>query len=262
MGCCQSAGVCLEPIVPCCCSCMTGCHDGVVWRSESAFDMGLVALTIDDSPRMDMTLDEVDKIMLILHEHDQAKATFFFIWTILDIFLKNNPIVARYFLDKIRTEGHEVGVHFDGRWGCTKPTAEFTQEAETMINRLNRDFRIELKYARPPGGFATHKTVSALEKLKLTTVIGTAYPFDVDLCRCLSAKRLGTCAAAMGHTGGRIVILHDRKDLIPKLKAYLNRAVRQDGLEVVTLKTMLDNIRNRPRYASHKTAVAMPALHF
>lgn len=190
-----------------------------------------------------MSDDEIIELMNLLQAHN-ARATFFFIWTEMHKLYLLRPSTLGLFIEKIKKDGHEIGVHFDGRWGCTKPAQEFVDEADKMQKFLYRHFQIKPKYVRPPGGFATYRTIAALKHLNLTTVIGTAYPFDVDLCPCLGARRLGECAASMSRGGGRIAILHDRVDVYPKVKAFLEKAVDQDEMHVVTLDTLLEGIRD------------------
>lgn len=102
-----------------------------------------------------------------------------------------------------------------------------------MKHWLKRSYDIDVKYARPPGGFARSETITALEtELGLTTVIGTAYPLDADMCKC--------------RNGGRIVILHDTANLVAKVEGFLTQAVDEDQLRVVTLDHLLEDIRDRP----------------
>lgn len=116
-----------------------------------------------------------------------------------------------------------------------------------MKHWLKRSYDIDVKYARPPGGFARSETITALEtELGLTTVIGTAYPLDADMCKCRNPHKLGTCAATMARGGGRIVILHDTANLVAKVEGFLTQAVDEDQLRVVTLVHLLEDIRDRP----------------
>ena len=244
---------CLEPCVPCLCGCMTN-HDGrVVWRGESG--RRVLALTIDDVPRRGMTIAELHALLVLLEAHD-AHATFFVIWEgAAERFAGDIAKMVAMLVGK----GHEIGIHFDGRWGCTMSDAQIRQETSAAMLALKRIADVRPRYARMPGGFSRHSIVTRLEhEFQLRVVNGTAYPFDVDLCQCLSAKRLGRCAANLGRGGGRIAILHDRTDLHEKVEAFLAQAKR-NRYRVVRLDALLDDIEVDDAAASRRL---MPALLF
>jgi len=237
MGACEScARVCVEPIAPCLLGgCVTGCDGRVRWRGEPGD--GRIALTIDDVPRRGSTQVDVNRLLVKLAAADGAKATFFVIWSEGKHF--DGDVVTM--VETLSREGHEIGVHFDGRWGCLADNKRLGQEALEAVNALQRITGSAPRYARLPGGFSRPSTVSMLAELHLTVVNGTAYPFDVDLCACLGPRALGRAAANLGRDGGRIAILHDRADLIPKIEAFLEHAKRND-CQVVSLDTLLDEI--------------------
>ena len=234
---------CLEPCAPCLCGCMTGCDGRVVWRGEAQRRGRLVALTIDDVPRKGTTVAGLRALLALLDARD-ARATFFVIWNAA----KRVPAASLVAMLKlIHEKGHEIGVHFDGRWGCTVSDAAIFRETTEMLHTLQNVCGVKPKYARMPGGFSRQSTVTLLEQnFDLTVVNGTAYPFDVDLCMWRSAKRLGRCAADLGRGGGRIAILHDRDDLQEKVEAFLDRAT-DHGCRVVRLATLLDEVHPEGR---------------
>ena len=242
--------MCIEPIVPCLCSWMTNCDRRVVWRSEE--DHRQVALTIDDVPRRGTNLRDLANLLITLEAADSAKATFFLIWSETTHFKGDRVRLV----EMLRDNDHEIGIHFDGRWGCVVSDAEICRQTVEALHALQRLCGVVPRYARMPGGFSRRSTVTKLEGLGLTVVNGTAYPFDVDLCQRLTPAVLGRCAANLAWRGGRIAILHDRDNLIPKVEAFLEQA-KANRCRVVRLDALLDDIgpdRIRP--------MPMPMLSF
>jgi len=220
------------------------CDQRVVWRASEPNmwpHRGQVALTIDDVPRKGTTRDDVLKIMQLLFEH-RAKATFFVIFEQL---AEVPSDVRRVFMDHVRCHGHEIGLHFSGRWGFAMPVAKLRAAAVEAQSMIQRCYGLRLRYARMPGGFSSPAQVTALEALGLTVANGTAYPFDADLCQCLPARFLGRCAARLSARGGRIAILHDSSKLVSEgseLASFLHTARNGHGLAVVTLEELLERI--------------------
>ena len=241
-GCPAECGACLEPAVPCLFGWMTCCWDGrVVWRASEAQrwpHRGQVALTIDDVPRKGTTVDDVQRLMTLLASH-VATATFF---VMFDQFVAAPENVRRAFLTYVKGYGHELGLHFKGRWGHTMATEELLQRATEARHLVEQCYGMRLRYARMPGGFSRPEQVTALESLGLTVVNGTGYPFDVDLCACLPARALGRCAARLTARGGRIAILHDTHKLYHEVEAFLRAARDQNGHTVVALEELLERI--------------------
>ena len=241
-GCAAECGACLEPAAPCLFGWMTCCWDGrVVWRASEAQrwpHRGQVALTIDDVPRASTTAADVQALMALLASHNSS-ATFF---VIFDQFVAAPENVRRVFMDHVRAHGHEVGLHFEGRWGHAMHVDELRQRAVEAQHLVEHRYGLKLRYARMPGGFSRPEQVTVLEQLGLTVVNGTGYPFDVDLCACLSARALGRCAARLTAQGGRIAILHDADKLYGEVEAFLRAARNQNGHAVVTLEELLERI--------------------
>lgn len=78
---------------------MTACHGSVVWRSDVDAGTKLVALTIDDSPRLKMNEDDVLELILLLKRYN-ARVTFFVIWT---AFKKSRTRTVDFFMNKIKS---------------------------------------------------------------------------------------------------------------------------------------------------------------
>ena len=174
--------------------------------------------------------------MTLLKQHN-ATATFFFVWRGARSRAAADPCAIIQLLCR---HGHEVGVHFSGRWGCCMSDSELCSQVIEAVLNLERITGVRPRYVRMPGGFSRRSSVDRLRSLRLTVVNGTAYPFDVDLCASLDAATLGRAAADLGARGGRIAILHDRENLIPKVKAFLEQADCR-RLQVVRLDALLDD---------------------
>lgn len=261
----EGVGACVEPAVPCLFGWMTCCWDSrVVWRSGEA--TRLVALTIDDVPRAGTTVRDVYQLMDLL-KRANAHATFF---VIFKQFHEASPEVQRVFMQKINEGGHEVGLHFKGRWGHTMDVEEVSKGACEAMHLVQRGYNMRIRHARMPGGFSTPAQVTALERLGLKVVNGTGYPFDVDLCACLSALALGRCAARLVEGGGRIAILHDTDRLQASVEAFLDARREYEGVTntVVTLDELLERIAvaewQRPRrcqaFHAHWEPCPLPVL--
>lgn len=136
----------------------------------------------------------------------------------------------------ILENGHEIGLHFAGRCFC-ESVITLERDAREAMQRMDRCGQC-LRYVRMPGGFSRCDQVSCLNRLGLTVVNGTAYPFDADLCARLDRTALGICAAHMGAAGGRISILHDGDQLLDAVTAF-SKAAQNRGLDVVTLRKLL-----------------------
>ena len=233
MAVCPTGGQLCEPCVPCLCSCLVCCHPGVRWRVAGASG---TALTIDDFPSKHMRAEDFWALLAMLEKANGGKgvrATFFVIWSrVVDRPEHQQQLIA------MRNNGHEIAVHYEGRWGWARTAESYLSESDDFMAfcELNG---IELRFVRPPGGFATRAFVDRhfASRMKLITVIGTAYPFDADLCECMPPAWIGRCAAGLSLGGGRIVILHAGKRLHEKVACFLRHAVAQN---VGTLSDVVD----------------------
>lgn len=234
MTACPTCGRSCEPWVPLCCSCLVRCHPGVRWRASGSTK---TALTIDDFPSANMDTGEFALLRTMLqsaNNGDGVCVTFFVIWDKV----KTDPDLYYKQITELVRDGHEIAVHYKGRWGWSRPTESYLAELvefEQFCSRQN----IPLRFVRPPGGFATHSFVDRHFKAhSLITVIGTAYPFDADLCRCMSPAWIGKCASTLSAGGGRIVILHAGATLRDKLCAFLKHS---KGQKIDTLARTIDD---------------------
>lgn len=232
----------LSPLAPCLCGWMTCFDSRVVWDAD---DVGfgdthdLVALSIDDVPRKGTTVQDVHAIMALLKEYD-ARVTFFAFFDQLNV-PDTDPKapMVREFIRAVKENGHELGIHFPGRWGNQMSLTELEFKVQQSRGLGLKRFFMDIKFLRMPGGFSTPAQVTLIEKYGLTVVNGTAYPGDADVCQCLSALALGRCAARLANSDGRIAILHDDRRLLAKVHAFLEQLSAQ-GKRAVTLRELLE----------------------
>lgn len=217
MGCVLS---CLEPCAPCLFGCFVGCTP-ITWRVPPLDREGrrTVCLTIDDFPSKSLTVEAFKELLVVLDEHD-ALVTFF---VILDN-VKAHPYGEEMLRILCAYTEHELGCHWKGRWGCCMPTHEFVRSA-FEFKGIQRRYGTHIRFCRPPGGFATSRTVVALnQQAGLKMVLGTAYPGDADICASRSPRWIGEMASNMAKNGGRIVILHCDGSIVAKVKHFLENA--------------------------------------
>jgi len=232
-----------EPLFPCLCGWMSCCDSRVVWRADDDNDGAVsdaVALTIDDVPRKGMKVSDVLELMLLLRQR-RARVTFFVFFDRLNPKPDDPPemhMMVNTFIDQVKIDGHEIGLHFPGRWGSQMSTLELKWRVEKSLQIARRRYNLPIRHLRMPGGFSTPAQVSLLETYGLVVVNGTAYSGDADVCQCLSAAALGRFAARLARRDGRIAILHDDKRLIAKLASFL-RHLQSHGQHSVTLFELL-----------------------
>ena len=232
----------LSPLAPCLCGWMTCCDSRVRWdaqgddTAQNAESQNAVALTIDDVPRKNTKITDVLELMLLLRQR-RAHATFFVFFDQLNP-KSSDPVefhlLVNTFVSEVKSGGHEVGLHFPGRWVHQMSLPELLWRTVQSLEIAQRRFNLPIRYVRMPGGFSTPAQVTLLESYGLKVVNGTAYPGDADVCQCLSATVLGRCAARLANSDGRIAILHDDKRLIAKLASFLAQ-LRAQGKHAVTL---------------------------
>lgn len=241
-----------EPVFPCLFGWMSCCDSRVVWRADDDEDASdAIALTIDDVPRKGLKVSDVLELMLLLRQR-RARVTFFVFFDRLNPKPDDPPevhLMMNTFIDQVKIDGHEIGLHFPGRWGSQMSTLELKWRVEKSLQIARRRYNLPIRHVRMPGGFSTPAQVSLLETHGLTVVNGTAYSGDADVCQCLSAAALGRFAARLARRNGRIAILHDDKRLIGKLASFL-RHLQANGQHSVTLSELLG-----PKRVSAETLV-------
>jgi peptidoglycan/xylan/chitin deacetylase (PgdA/CDA1 family) len=253
----------LAPLAPCLCGWMTCCDSRVVWHADAKDELpNAVALTIDDVPRKGTKVADVLQLMLMLRQR-RVRVTFFV------LFERFNPsssdpiedhLLVNTFVSEVKSGGHEVGLHFSGRWGCQMSLSELQWRTEQSLQVAKRRFNLPVRYVRMPGGFSTPAQVSLLQRYGLAVVNGTAYPGDADVCQCLSAIALGRCAARLANSDGRIAILHDDKRLIAKLASFL-ATLQAQGRHSATLSDLFGHSRITAVTLSGTTNAALSPLY-
>ena len=241
----------LEPCVPCCCGWLVQCDPRVHWRVSGTRK---TVLTIDDFPSSEMDRRDFEDLLDVLRSGNGGlgvHATFFVIWSRV----KENKDLYFPQLERLLRDGHELGVHYAGRWGWSRDVDSYIEECGEFQHYCLTNKYPSLRFVRPPGGFATQSFVAAhFDSESLITVIGTAYPFDADLCECMPSSWIGRCAASLSVGGGRIVILHVGKTLVEKLRSFLSHA---KGRDVDSLTNAFDDAEG-----IDQTAAMLPArLH-
>lgn len=233
----------LSPLAPCLCGWMTCCDSRVLWHAHGddgdADIPNAVALTIDDVPRIGMKASNVRELMALLVQY-RARATFFVFFDRLNPSANdyNYNLMVNTFVREVKAGGHEVALHFPGRWGQQMSLEELRWRTEQSLQIARQRFGLRVRYVRMPGGFSTPAQVTLLKSYGLAVVNGTAYPGDADVCSCLSAMALGRCAARLADGDGRIAIVHDDKRLIAKLASFL-RHLKAQGRRAMTLADVL-----------------------
>ena len=223
----QGMSACV-PCVPCCCGWLTCYHSDVLWRVSHS--RRGVALTIDDFPSKSLSKDAFMLLLAMLEDHGVC-ASFFVIWSRV----KDSHTMKRMVLEMHR-RGHEIALHYQGRWGWCLSEREYVPLAQSMLSFCDRN-SIPVRFVRPPGGFATRSFIDNHAVLGLTTVIGTAYPGDADVCACMPSRWIGKCAARLASGApGRIVILHVNSKLVAKVQAFLDANKR----DLCTLAKLMD----------------------
>lgn len=263
---CASFGAVLEPFYPCFGSVMIGCSSRVEWYGRCANGSKCVSITIDDFPRESSTVADVQRLLCTLEGYC-AHVTFF---VVLERLKRLSFEEAHEIIRSVRSKGHELGVHFEGSAGCLRSdkrllcaTVELMRFVESSVCEED-DFRFCV--VRPAGGWANRSVVDAWKDgLELTTVLGTAYPFDDVRCLRLvrSAHGEASCAFNMSRGGNRTVVLHDSDRLERTVDRLLHLASART-IRSLTLSRLLGIERvsfKVPNTVKMKRRVSESRLH-
>jgi peptidoglycan/xylan/chitin deacetylase (PgdA/CDA1 family) len=192
-----------------CAQCLlTCCSPDVRWTLNGRGNVRgpgvTISLTIDDYPNAQTTVADVHRLMAMLANR-RVQATFF-VFEVNTNFGEIVRILLRC--------GHEVGVHYQGRWGFCKSASEYVDQAERLKGRIRKATNLPFvpQHVRPPGGCICPGSAAALKtRAGLSTVVGTAYSFDADLCAGTGPGLQADTAALMTYDGA-IAIFHDRDE--------------------------------------------------
>jgi peptidoglycan/xylan/chitin deacetylase (PgdA/CDA1 family) len=153
----------------------------------------LVALTYDDGPEPGGT----DRVLDALAEAG-ATATFFVLLTRV----RRHPAL----LQRILTEGHEIGLHgIDHQPLTSFSAAEVRRRCETGRDELEQAAQRPVRWMRPPYGKQTPATAWAIRASGLTAVLWG--PTTADTLEAPTAVRVERATA--GVRGGAILLAHD-----------------------------------------------------
>jgi len=192
-----------------------------------------VALTFDDGPNPYYT----PQILAIL-QHYRVKATFFCI----------GQQVARYpnLVRQEYSDGNLVGNH---SWSHPNLALLSDNDIETQINLTSNAIQqatgVRPTFFRPPYGVVNTKVLAQANLLGLTTIIWSDEAHDwatpgtsVIVSRIL--RLAGDGAIILMHDGGG-----DRSQTVAALPSIIT-ALRASGLQLVTLRQMLNDVPERP----------------
>lgn len=194
---------------------------GAVFRGPRS--SGLIALTIDDGPHPDTTMD-----LLATLERHEAQATFFL--------LGENVIAYPDLVDSIRIRGHEIGNHLmrDER-SVTKGRDQFVRDL-TMADSLLA--LSDPKWFRPGSGWTAGWMIEEATREGYTCILASAYVQDVKLRNGAVISQLLKWRVGPGD----IVVLHEgdpSRTWAPRVLDQLIPYWRSKGWKVGTVGQLM-----------------------
>jgi len=177
----------------------------VVWRMPSK----KIFLTFDDGPHTQATPSVLD----VLHEH-HIKGTFF---------LTGKNIPGREsIIKRIDNEGHSIGIHSYSHKRTTAFSKEKTlKEINDTTRLLSPLVKQKIRLYRPPYGFFTWNTLSAVKETGYILVMWSCLPGDYsgksnDAIVKTSLEKL---------SGGSILVFHDNHRTVNKIAEVVGRTI-------------------------------------
>lgn len=235
---------------------LTCCSPDVRWtlhgRGKVTGPVITVSLTIDDYPNANTKVADVNGLMHMLAAR-RVQATFF-------VFEVNENFAD--IVKTLLTWGHEVGVHYQGRWGFCKSASEYVDQARSLTVRIREAtaFPFVPHHVRPPGGCICPGSAEALKtRAGLSTVVGTAYSFDADLCAGTGPKLQAHTAALLTYDGA-IAIFHDQDErgaLQEAVGFYFTALDKKFGKNQWKAVSLRNGIVNDARVCAHM----LPLMH-
>lgn len=198
-----------------------------------AFDVSdVVALTFDDGPDREVTPAILDVL-----RRNGAHATFFL--------LTDRALAHRDLVERILTEGHEVGLHFDRHDRITDLPPMTALRRMTEARRRLADLTGKVSLFRPPFGGQNYLTYTFARMLGLKVIGWTRWAND--WLEQTAENAANTASERLA--GGDIVLMHDGLELGPNdprptfdrarmVELFLQEAAAR-GLEAVTVGTLL-----------------------
>jgi len=186
---------------------------------------GSVAITFDDGPLQDKTLQVLD----ILKRH-AAPATFFCIG-------KN---VTRYpeIAKQIHESGHIIGNHsyFHGAWFDAQSPSAMEKELNDTDIAIQRAIGRTPRFFRPPYGVTNPLLASAVKKTGHTVIGWSVRSFDTVT----SDRKKLFDRVAKKLKPGDVILFHDRCestiDILPEVLTHIQKS----GLKIVSLDQLLN----------------------
>lgn len=205
-----------------------------LWRSDIIFRIPTkdkaIFLTIDDAPT-----EGTPAILDALKRH-HVQATFFII---------SGRISSAEQIEAIVKAGHSIGNHMaTSRAGWKLSHEGFVRDFDQCAAALHPHG--EVRFFRPPSGYATKEEVAYARSKGMQAVLGSAYPFDAHFEHTSTIVQLASWLSV----NGGIIILHDGKDRGARTAEVLDRLIpmlKQRGYRFGDLKEALA-IENGPAH--------------
>ncbi|MEM9908766.1 MAG: chitin deacetylase family protein [Cyanobacteria bacterium P01_D01_bin.44] len=184
-----------------------------------------VALTIDDGPH-----DSTTKAILSVLDQNEAKATFFMIGN----YVPGHEAV----LERITAAGHELGNHMSADEASVRlPSAEF--ETDLLATEKTLSPYGPLQWLRPGMGWYNAAMVATAQRHGYRLALGSVFPYDTHLPWASFASWFILTKVKPGD----VIVLHDgdhnRGDRTVKVLEQILPALKDQGLEVVTLSELV-----------------------
>jgi peptidoglycan/xylan/chitin deacetylase (PgdA/CDA1 family) len=197
-------------------------------------DPAEVALTYDDGPNDDVTVELLD--LLAMHN---VRATFF----MLGKYVRQRPELVR----RVQAAGHLIGNHTQTHpWLAWQTERVIREELQRCNEALEDVLGAPVKYFRPPHGARRPAVFRAARELGLKTVHWNAMAYDwepigsakilenVDR-RMVSNQNRGEGTNILLHDGGDQAIGADRSDTVAVTAKLLRRWAQDGGTKIVTV---------------------------
>lgn len=183
-----------------------------------------VALTFDDGPHGNKTLDLLDRLKQL-----RVPATFFVVGSKVRVYPE---IVERIVLD-----GHELGNHTFHHYRLPRiPLAAVPEEITRTRDLLREIVGVDVRLFRPPGGEYNDAIQKIVKDLDAVNVLWSDDPADYKVGR--TAPQIAQFLLR-DITPGGIVLLHSGlPETVAALPTFVN-ALRAKGLQFVTVSELV-----------------------
>jgi peptidoglycan/xylan/chitin deacetylase (PgdA/CDA1 family) len=171
-----------------------------IWKSPTASTL----LSFDDGPHPDSTE------LILKHLSDKKLKALFFV-------LGKN--VAKYpeIMEKIISQGHEVGIHGYNHINPWISSFKTFQEDFLLAEQICNSFDISTSYYRPPYGRITPRQARYVRRKGYTIMLWDIMPGDFEANR-TKEECLKTISDSLSENS--IIVLHDKPSCIDKT-AYI-----------------------------------------